>query len=104
MLKCPHCKAEIVLKTLPHPGFFKDYRICPGCGGKFTPDRETKYRQAVCIIVALLSLLFTGFMYHDGTDWLVPAVISYVALAGLIFWGNKKIYLVPYRTKQQPTD
>lgn len=96
MLSCPFCKIEIRMNELSHPGFFKNYRVCPNCGGKFTPDLETKYRQAVFIVVAIVSLVFTLLLYFEGTDWLIPAVVSYLILGVLIYHGNKHIYLVPY--------
>ena len=84
------------MRQLPHEGLFKNYRICPSCGEKFTPDTATKYRQALAIFIALISLGFTMLLYFGTTQWLVPALISYLILALIIFWGNKKIFLVPY--------
>ena len=101
MLNCPHCRSEVRLAELPHPGLFKNYRICPACGGAFTPDTPTKYRQALCILIALVSLFLTVRLYIVG-DWLWPALVSYAILALLIFWGNKRIYLVPYRQNPPP--
>ena len=91
------------MKELSHPGLFKDYRICPNCSGKFTPDIKTKYRQAICILVAIVSLVLTILLYFDGTDWLIPGMISYLILGLLIYWGNKHIFLVPYKGDQGPT-
>ncbi len=96
MLSCPHCETEIRLRELSHPGLFKDYRICPKCSGKFTPDRKTKSRQMICIIIAIVSLVFTVLLYYEGTKWLILCVISYFVLGLLVYWGNKRIYLVPY--------
>ena len=96
MKKCPHCYKEIRIKELPRQGFFDSYRICPECGGSFTVDKDTKYRQALFIIVALISLVFTMLLYYGDNTWLFPAILSYVALGILLYWGNKKIYYVPY--------
>ena len=96
MLRCPHCETEILMRKLSHPGLFKDYRICPKCGGKFTPDIKTKYRQMICIFIAIVSLVFTLLLYFEGTNWLIPGVVSYFVLGLLIYWGNKHIFLVPY--------
>lgn len=60
----------------------------------FTVDPDTKYRQALFIVVALLSLVLTLFLYFDDIAWLIPAVVSYCALGLLIYRGNKKVYLV----------
>ena len=69
MKKCPHCCAEIMLKELPHQGFFDSYRICPKCDGFFTADTDTKYRQALLIVIMLISLVFTIFLYFgDGSS------------------------------------
>ena len=78
---------------------FKNYRICPGCEGRFTVDKATKGRQAAFILVALVSLVLTILMHFRGNDWMIPALLSYVILTGLIYWGNKKVYLVPYKFK-----
>jgi hypothetical protein len=101
MPTCPHCKQEICTRKLPHPGLFKNYRNCPDCEGRFTPDIDTKYRQAIFIFMALISLAFTMLMYMGATEWLVPAIFSYVILALLIYWGNKLIYFVPYQNKEK---
>jgi len=48
-------------------------------------------------------LVFTLFLYFDDTAWLIPSLISYIALGALLFWGNKKVHFVPYDKVQQPT-
>ena len=95
MQTCPHCRAEINIKDLRHQGLFKSYMVCPICGGSFTVDPDTKYRQAIFIFVALISLTFTLFLYFSGTEWLVPSLVSYVVLGILIYWGNCKVFFVP---------
>ena len=87
----------IIIKELPHQGVFDSHRICPECGGSFTVDKNTKYRQYYLIIIILISLIFTLLLYFDGNDWLVPAIISYVVFTALLYWGNKKLYYVPYK-------
>lgn len=94
MLICPHCNIEICMRELPHPGLFDNYRICPACQGKFTPDIKTKRRQAFGIFIGTISLVITILLYFDGTRWLVPAIISYVVIGLLIYVGNKHIFLV----------
>jgi len=97
MKSCPHCKTEIIIKELPHQGLFDSNRICPECCGSFTVDADTKQRQYYLIIIILISLIFTLFLYFDGNDWLVPAIISYIVFTALLYWGNKKLYYVPYK-------
>ena len=97
MLGCPHCETEIRTKELSHPGLFKNYRICPKCGGKFTPDIKTKNLQMIWIFIAIVSLVFSVLLYFKGTNWLIPAVVSYFVLGLIIYWGNRQIYLVPYK-------
>jgi uncharacterized protein (DUF983 family) len=104
VLTCPHCHDEICLRELPHQGFSKSFRICPGCGGSFTPDKDTKYRQAILIVIAVISLILTLFLYFDSTDWLIPAVASYVVFALLLYWGNKRVFLVVYHGKGSERD
>ncbi|NIP31965.1 MAG: hypothetical protein GTO02_21060 [Candidatus Dadabacteria bacterium] len=96
MPTCPHCNIEIHIKELHHQGLFKNFRICLGCGGSFTVDKDTKYRQALFIIVALISLAFTLLLYFGDLGWLIPAIVSYIALGSIIYWGNKKVFFVPY--------
>jgi uncharacterized protein (DUF983 family) len=102
--KCPHCSVEVIIRKLPYQGLLKSYRICPECGGSFTVDTDTKYRQAILIVILLISLALTIFLYVGGTEWLIPAMVSYVALGLLICWGNMKVFLVPYRRKQNSTN
>lgn len=78
--------------------------MCPNCGESFTADTDTKFRQALFIIIALISLFFTIFLYLDGTGWLIPALVSYFALGLLIYWGNKKVFLVAYKQGGNKTD
>ena len=96
MQHCPHCNVEIRIRELPHPSFFANYRVCPNCSEKFTVDRNTKYRQAICIPLALTSLFFTGAMYFGHQNYLLPALLSYLVLAIYIYWANKRVYFVPY--------
>lgn len=92
------------MRELDHPGLFEDYRVCPKCGGKFTPDSKTKRRQALSILVAIVSLVFTALLYFEGRDWLIPGLISYLVLGLMIYRGNRRIYLVPYDNGQRPID
>ena len=85
-----------MIRELPHPAWFKNYRVCPKCDGSFTVDSDTKIRQAIFIPIALFSLVFTLFLYFDSLTWLAPSIASYVALSLLIYWGDKKVFLVPY--------
>jgi hypothetical protein len=100
MQKCPYCKNAIRLKELPYQGYFNSYKICQSCGGRFTVDIGTKYRQAVFIFIALISLAFTMLLYFKGLEWLIPSLVSYIILGSLIYWGNKKLFLVPFGKDQ----
>ena len=104
MLTCPYCNNEICLSELKHPGFFENYRVCPNCHGKFTPDTRTKHRQAIFIFVAIVSLILTLLMYFKGMEWLIPSIVSYVIFGLLIYWGNKHMFLVPYNVEQDTTN
>ncbi len=104
MQRCPHCSTEIQIRKLPHPGLLQNYRVCPGCGGRFTVDSDTKYRQAVFIVVAMISLVFTLLLYFDDPAWLSPALASYVVLGLLLYWGNKKVFFVPCNNGGAPTN
>ena len=98
MLFCPHCQQQVELRNLPHPSLFADFRVCPGCKGKFTPDAATKKRQAVLLVVAVASLAFTSLWYFSSPVWLIPALITYVIMGLLIYHGNRRIYLVPFNS------
>jgi transposase-like protein len=101
---CPHCSLDICVRELPYQGLFKSFRICPNCGESFTVDTDTKYRQAACIVIAVISLVFTLLLYYRDSKWLIPALVSYVVLGLLIYWGNKKVFFVPYQECQNSTD
>ena len=96
MHTCPHCNVEIRVRELPHPGLFKNFRLCPDCEGSFTVDTDTKYRQVAFLVIAVTSLVFTLLLYYQGSRWLIPALVSYVVVGLLIYWGNKKVVFVPY--------
>jgi len=100
MQTCPHCNIEIIVRELRHQGLFKNFRSCPNCGGNFTVDKDTKYRQAAFIVTAVISLVFTILLYYQDSKWLIPALCSYVVLALLIYWGNKKVLFIPYQKGQ----
>lgn len=104
MTTCPHCSIEIRLNELPHQGFFKSFRICPNCGGSFDVDTDTKYRQAVLIVILVISVALTILLYYGDRKWLIPALVSYVVFGLLIYRGNKKVFLVPYEKDQDSTN
>jgi uncharacterized membrane protein len=104
MQTCPHCHTRIRISELPHQGFFKSFRICPDCGGSFIVDRKTRQRQAVFIVVALISLILTVKLTHGGSEWLLPALISYVIMGMLIYWGNRQVVFVPYDKDRNASD
>ena len=103
MHTCPHCNVEIRVNELPHQGLFKSFRICPACGRSFTVDTDTKYRQAICLVIAVISLVFTMGLYFLGSEWLVPAIVSYVVLGLLIYWGNRQVFFVAYEKVKDST-
>jgi len=47
----------------------RHFRICPNCPGKFTLDRDAKYRQGIVIVIAVISLrearLDSDFQIYD---------------------------------------
>ena len=100
---CPHCSIKIRIKKLHYQGLFNSFRMCPDCGGKFTVDTDTKYRQTACIVISLISLVFTILLYNGNSKWLIPALVSYVVLGLLIYWGNKKVFFVPYQKGKNST-
>lgn len=102
MQQCPHCSEEIQMRELPHPGLFANFRRCPNCGDSFTVDPNSKHRQALFLVGLLVSLVLSVLLYFDGMNWLLPALASYIFLAGLLYWGNKKLFLVPYRQGKKP--
>ncbi len=67
-------------------------------------DTDTKYRQAFCIFIAVISLVFTMLLYFRGLEWLIPALVSYAFLGLIIYWGNKKVILVPYQKGRKQTN
>ena len=66
-------------------------------------DTATKYRQAACLVIAVISLVLTLLLYGRDSTWLIPALVSYVVLGFLIYWGNKKVFFVPYPKNQNST-
>ena len=103
MPACPHCGSGIRLRELPHQGLFNSERICPHCAGSFTVDSRTKYRQAIFICVAVISSVLSLLLYFQSPEWLTPAIVSYFILALVIYWGNKRLFLVPVNETRNPT-
>jgi hypothetical protein len=95
-LKCPGCDVEVSGKALALQPQFRRYRICPHCETRFTVDHATKRRQAVAIVLALVSLYLTVRLIMDGVDWLILACLSYGVLAAYIYFANPRIVAVPY--------
>lgn len=78
---------------------FSSHRICPTCEGAFEVDPQTKKRQAAFIALAMPSLILTILMYFEFRQWAPFAVFSYLVLGVLIYFANRKVYLV----KVEPT-
>lgn len=104
MQTCPHCHEEIILRELPYESKWKNYRQCPYCSQYFTVDKKTKKRQAVFIVLTLISLVLTLFMYYGSSRWLVLAVISYLIIGIGLYWANKQVFLVPYEGEKRKKD
>lgn len=100
MPNCPHCQVDIVLRQLQHQGMWKNYRVCPACGGQFTVDAKTRQRQALALVLALVALVLTGLLYFRGAHWLTSALIIYAVLAAVIYRGNQQLYLVARGNQQ----
>ena len=104
MATCPYCNVEIRLNELPHQGLFKSFRICPQCGKIFEVDKHTKTRQSIFIVVLFFSLAFTVLLYYGNRNWLIPALVSYLIVGVIVYLGNKRLFLVPYKNDGTPTD
>ncbi|UCH66471.1 MAG: hypothetical protein JSW63_04905 [Ignavibacterium sp.] len=100
MPECPHCKKVVDGNELRKQFSIKAYRLCPSCGSPFTVDLATRHRQVIALVIAIISLVLTLGLYFQGTDWLIPAIISYVVLGLFIYWGNKRVVFVPYGKKK----
>ena len=48
-------------------------------------------------------MVFTLLLYYENVDWLIPALASYVALGLILYWGNKKVFFVPYEKDRNKT-
>ena len=94
MPTCPHCRTQIDLRKIKHQGFLESYRICPACNQAFEVDPRTKRRQAVFIVLALVSLVLTVLMYVDVKKWLPYAALSYLLLGAVIYYGNRRVFFV----------
>lgn len=104
MHTCPHCTNEICVRKLRHHGLFTSFRLCPHCGGSFTVDPKTKYRQASCLFLAVVSLAMTLLLHFQGSAWMISALGSYVIVGVLIYWGNTRVRFVPYHEEQHTTN
>lgn len=96
MHRCPYCHAQFHVRALPHQSWWKNYRVCPSCLGRITVDADTKIRQALFLVLALISLGFTAMLQFDGQHWLLPALASYLVMAIALYRGTKKVFFVPY--------
>lgn len=98
MHSCPFCSGLFDVRALPHQSWWKNYRLCPQCGGKITVDRDTKIRQILFIVIAFISLGFTVMLHFEGNAWLLPALASYLVMAVVLYWGTKHVRFVPYES------
>jgi len=74
MLRCPHCDLAIELRQLRHRGWWRSDRVCPDCKG------------GVLTILATLG----------DERWWIATCASFVPLAWLIWYGNRRVRLVPF--------
>lgn len=104
MHTCPHCHNELDLRELQKANAlkFNKYSICPHCGNKFTVDPDTKTRQVVTLLIAVVTLFFTLMGYFRDTTWFIPTLISGTALALYIYRANKWVEFVPFRDDINP--
>lgn len=94
MPACPHCSTSIDLSKIKHEGLFAAHRICPVCKQSFEVDTTTKRRQAVFMVILLVSLVLTVLLYIDGWKWVPYAVASYFLAGAVLYWGNKNLRLI----------
>ncbi len=95
MHACPFCAGRFHVRALPHQSWWKNYRICPHCGGSITVDRDTKIRQYLFLLLTTISLVFTVMLYFESDAWLIPALASYLAMGVVLYRGTKQVRFVP---------
>lgn len=96
MHECPLCNSKFNVRDLGYGRIFTNYRICPECGGNIIVDKDTRHRYIVFIVISLISLTFTLFLYFDGNKWLFPALATYLVMGVYLWWCNSRVYFVPY--------
>lgn len=94
MLACPHCSAPIDLREIRHEGLLATHRFCPVCKQPFEVDTRTKKRQALFLVILLISLVLTVLSYIYGRTWAPFAVASYFLAGGVLYYGNRNVQLV----------
>ena len=96
MLTCPHCSGAIDMRQAKHEGLFATHRACPSCRRFFDLDARTKTRQALMLATLAVALVLTVLTYFHGRFWAPFAVASYCLAGAVLYYGNKKMYLVEY--------
>jgi hypothetical protein len=98
MLTCPACNTEIDPREIVDRFSLKPYVTCPHCQIPITVDSATKRRQALAIVVAVVSLILTVGWCFMNKAWFVASIASYVVLVGWIAWSNPRVHYVIYRS------
>ena len=95
-LRCPWCDSDMRGASLLSLYTLKPYRTCPDCKAKYTSDPDSRKRQLPIAILCLLVLGLSLAVGAEGSGWLVPAVLSYIALGAYLFYTLSRIRYVKY--------
>jgi uncharacterized protein (DUF983 family) len=93
-LDCPSCGSDMRSRSLLYS--MKPYRVCPDCHAKYTSDPDSRRRQLPIAILSLIVLGLSIAISLDGAHWLVPAILSYIALLGYVAYALSKLNYVKY--------
>ena len=95
-MNCPVCASDMRSRSLLSYYSWKPYRVCPDCHAKYTTDARTRKRQLGILLLALVMFGLTIAAALKGWVWVVPAVLSHIALWGYIGYVLSRMSYVPY--------
>jgi len=93
---CPACGSDMRSRSLWSGLSLKPYQVCPDCSAKYTSDSKSKRRQVPIMVLALTTLGLSIAVTLRGSDWLLPAAGSHIALWVYVGYAVSKATYVRY--------
>ena len=93
---CPVCGSDMRINRLLPKIDLRSYKVCPDCQSKYTVDADTKRREWVLLVFAVITFASAAAGFIVGFPWGFVSLFSGTGLLLYVGYAISKMSYVSY--------